>query len=314
MVALDGVDRLVFADGPENPALSLLVPEALRGSAEPGAVFELCPAALALASGSRRPPYARSGGGVADRLRPCPEPARGELAGRIAPPSGRPAGLSRQCRSERACRFRGLRRGRPRRRGRRLWTGAARPASRRFGHFGAAGGLVRAGDPERSAGSSKAASNACSTSDQMGDLFKAVALVSPRLPRPVRFRTCRSDAVITLDLLETDGAVRHAFFTRQGGVSGGLFASLNCGFGAGDPSENVARNRALAIERLDLRAERLVTCRQVHSAMAVVVDRPWHREDAPSADGMATPRPGRGAGCPGGRLRPGPASAIRSRA
>jgi polyphenol oxidase len=98
--------------------------------------------------------------------------------------------------------------------------------------------------------------------------------------------------VITLDLLETDGAVRHAFFTRQGGVSGGLFASLNCGFGAGDPSENVARNRALAIERLDLRAERLVTCRQVHSAMVVVVDRPWHREDAPSADGMASRVPG----------------------
>jgi len=98
--------------------------------------------------------------------------------------------------------------------------------------------------------------------------------------------------VITLDLLETDGAVRHAFFTRQGGVSGGLFASLNCGFGAGDPSENIARNRALAIERLDLRAERLVTCRQVHSAMAVVVNRPWRREDAPAADGMATLVPG----------------------
>ena len=48
MVALDGADRLVFADGPQSPALSLLVPEALRGSAEPGAVFELCPAALGL--------------------------------------------------------------------------------------------------------------------------------------------------------------------------------------------------------------------------------------------------------------------------
>ncbi len=98
--------------------------------------------------------------------------------------------------------------------------------------------------------------------------------------------------MITLDLLNQEGAVRHAFFTRRGGVSGGLFASLNCGFGAGDPSENVVRNRTLAMARLDLPAERLVTCRQVHSAVAVAVDRPWRRVDAPSADGMASRVPG----------------------
>jgi NADH dehydrogenase [ubiquinone] 1 alpha subcomplex assembly factor 7 len=48
MVALDRDDRLVFADGPENPALSLLVPDALRNAVHPGAVFEFCPYALAL--------------------------------------------------------------------------------------------------------------------------------------------------------------------------------------------------------------------------------------------------------------------------
>jgi NADH dehydrogenase [ubiquinone] 1 alpha subcomplex assembly factor 7 len=48
VVALDREDRLVFADGPENPVLSLLVPEAVRDTAEAGAVFEFCPAALAL--------------------------------------------------------------------------------------------------------------------------------------------------------------------------------------------------------------------------------------------------------------------------
>lgn len=98
--------------------------------------------------------------------------------------------------------------------------------------------------------------------------------------------------MITLDLLDADGASRHAFFTRQGGVSGGLFASLNCGFGAGDPAENVARNRALALEALDLPAGWLVTCRQVHSAVALAVERPWRREDAPAADGMASRVPG----------------------
>jgi NADH dehydrogenase [ubiquinone] 1 alpha subcomplex assembly factor 7 len=50
MVALDRDDRLVFADGPENPALSLLVPQTLRDSTRPGAVYEFCPAALALSA------------------------------------------------------------------------------------------------------------------------------------------------------------------------------------------------------------------------------------------------------------------------
>ncbi len=51
MVALDHDDRLVFADGPESPALSLLVPDNLRNTARPGAVFEFCPQALALSVG-----------------------------------------------------------------------------------------------------------------------------------------------------------------------------------------------------------------------------------------------------------------------
>jgi NADH dehydrogenase [ubiquinone] 1 alpha subcomplex assembly factor 7 len=51
MVALDQKDRLVFVDGPENPLLSLLVPPALRDSAPPGAVFEICPSTSALAAG-----------------------------------------------------------------------------------------------------------------------------------------------------------------------------------------------------------------------------------------------------------------------
>jgi NADH dehydrogenase [ubiquinone] 1 alpha subcomplex assembly factor 7 len=50
MVALDLADRLVFVDGPENPLLSLLVPSALRDTAPPGALFEVCPPALALAA------------------------------------------------------------------------------------------------------------------------------------------------------------------------------------------------------------------------------------------------------------------------
>ena len=95
--------------------------------------------------------------------------------------------------------------------------------------------------------------------------------------------------MITLDVLDT---VRHGFFTRRGGISEGLFGSLNCGFGSGDPAENVSRNRAIALDRLGLPGDRLVTCRQTHSAAIVTVDEPWRREDAPSADGMVARAPG----------------------
>ena len=98
--------------------------------------------------------------------------------------------------------------------------------------------------------------------------------------------------MITLDALDANGSVRHAFFTRRGGVSQGLFGSLNCGFGSGDPAENVARNRAIALNRFGLTAEQLVTCRQIHSAVIVIVESPWRREDAPSADGMVCRVPG----------------------
>ncbi|HEU0216937.1 MAG TPA: peptidoglycan editing factor PgeF [Stellaceae bacterium] len=98
--------------------------------------------------------------------------------------------------------------------------------------------------------------------------------------------------MITLDILDDGGAVRHAFFTREGGVSEGLFASLNCGYGSGDDPQNVGRNRAIAARRLGLAEDRLVTCYQIHSADVLNVEQPWRREEAPRADGMVTNRPG----------------------
>ena len=98
--------------------------------------------------------------------------------------------------------------------------------------------------------------------------------------------------MITLDPLDCDSSIRHAFFTREGGVSGGRFASLNCGFGSGDNIEHVERNRALAAARLDLPPERLVTCHQIHGTGIVTVERPWRREANPRADGMVTAVPG----------------------
>jgi polyphenol oxidase len=94
--------------------------------------------------------------------------------------------------------------------------------------------------------------------------------------------------MITLAGFGAGSGIRYAFFTRRGGVSEGLFQSLNCGFGSGDGEEQVARNRAIAMDRLGLSVDRLVTCRQIHSATVVAVTRPWRRQDAPRADGVVT--------------------------
>ena len=87
------------------------------------------------------------------------------------------------------------------------------------------------------------------------------------------------------------GSVRHGFFGRPGGVSGGIYASLNCGFGSGDERANVAANRARALATMDLGPKALVTAYQVHSADVVRVTDPWDPADAPRADGMVTNRP-----------------------
>ncbi len=98
--------------------------------------------------------------------------------------------------------------------------------------------------------------------------------------------------LLTLEELNQLAGVRHGFFTREGGVSHGLYASLNCGFGSQDDRDCVARNRALAMARLDLGDDALVTLYQTHSANAVPVEEPWAPAAAPRADGMATSRPG----------------------
>src|SRR6516225_4183351 len=98
--------------------------------------------------------------------------------------------------------------------------------------------------------------------------------------------------MITLAPLTDAAGVVHAFFTREGGVSQGMFASLNCGFGSGDAVESVAENRARAAAALDVAADRLVTCYQIHSPAVVTVEAPWRREANPRADAMVTQRRG----------------------
>jgi YfiH family protein len=87
--------------------------------------------------------------------------------------------------------------------------------------------------------------------------------------------------------------IRHAFFTRQGGHSGGLFASLNCGLGSGDDMRAVTANRAAAMGELGLPADVLTTPYQIHSARVLTVVEPWPGgPDAPQGDAVVTDRPG----------------------
>jgi polyphenol oxidase len=84
----------------------------------------------------------------------------------------------------------------------------------------------------------------------------------------------------------------HGFFTRQGGVSTGIYASLNGGLGSADERVNVVENRRRMAERLGVAPAMLVNVHQVHSAVALPVTGPWPGEERPRADGMATATPG----------------------
>ncbi|MEX2648395.1 MAG: laccase domain-containing protein, partial [Alphaproteobacteria bacterium] len=86
--------------------------------------------------------------------------------------------------------------------------------------------------------------------------------------------------------------VRHGFFTRAGGVSEGLYASLNCGLGSGDERERVRENRARAAGRLGLAGEAVVTLHQVHGADAMVVEERFPDDARPKADAMVSTRRG----------------------
>jgi len=86
--------------------------------------------------------------------------------------------------------------------------------------------------------------------------------------------------------------VRHGFFTRQGGISSGIYASLNCGPGSRDDPANVAENRARVAEVLGTGPAQLITAFQKHSAVAVMADKPWKDGKAPEADAIVTNKPG----------------------
>ena len=90
----------------------------------------------------------------------------------------------------------------------------------------------------------------------------------------------------------TLSTIPHGFFTRRGGVSRGIYRSLNCGPGSSDDPENVAENRRIAATAISARRDTpLLSLYQIHSDKAVIASSNWG-DDRPKADAMVTNRPG----------------------
>ena len=88
--------------------------------------------------------------------------------------------------------------------------------------------------------------------------------------------------------LSTMSGIKHGFFGREGGVSSGLYDSLNVGEGSGDDAESVHQNRKRVREAIG--ADHLLSCYQIHSPTVITVDEPWQAR--PEGDAMVTAVPG----------------------
>lgn len=92
-------------------------------------------------------------------------------------------------------------------------------------------------------------------------------------------------------VLESDSVV-HGFFTREGGVSEGVYRGLNCGPGSKDDPARVEENRARAMAMIGQPAEALRTVYQIHSTEVLLLDRKEALTPRPKADAMVTNIPG----------------------
>jgi polyphenol oxidase len=89
-------------------------------------------------------------------------------------------------------------------------------------------------------------------------------------------------------LLSAVPGLRHAFFTRDGGVSGGIYAGLNGGLGSHDDPAHVAENRRRMAEQIGVKPAHFLSVHQTHSPDAVVATGPWQSASRPRADAIVT--------------------------
>jgi YfiH family protein len=97
---------------------------------------------------------------------------------------------------------------------------------------------------------------------------------------------------MSLNFLTADLPAQHGFFTRNGGVSTGPYASLNCSFSGADEHNNILRNRALVAEAMGVIPENLIGTKQVHGIEVIDFDKPWLLNQGPAADAIVTMRRG----------------------
>ena len=87
------------------------------------------------------------------------------------------------------------------------------------------------------------------------------------------------------------GGIRHGFFTRQGGVSDGIYKGLNVGLGSEDRREHVLENRSRVAQASGVLLENLLTVFQVHSSDVKTVAQIWSDNERPKVDAMVTNQP-----------------------
>ncbi|MDC7675041.1 peptidoglycan editing factor PgeF [Asticcacaulis machinosus] len=92
-------------------------------------------------------------------------------------------------------------------------------------------------------------------------------------------------------LLDLPG-IQHGFFTRLGGVSQAPYDSLNIGLGSSDDQASVRENRRRVAASFDRDENHLLTCYQVHSAIALTINMPFLHDARPEADGLVTGKAG----------------------
>ncbi|EJW11563.1 hypothetical protein A33M_3041 [Rhodovulum sp. PH10] len=98
--------------------------------------------------------------------------------------------------------------------------------------------------------------------------------------------------MLTAPALTALPKIRHAFFTREGGVSEGIYASLNAGVGSADDPQKVAENRARMAAAVGVPPDHLLSAYQIHSADVIVAEAPWPAESRPKLDAIVTKTPG----------------------
>lgn len=97
---------------------------------------------------------------------------------------------------------------------------------------------------------------------------------------------------ILADNLSAISGIRHGFFTRAGGMSEGVYAGLNCGFGSRDMAEAVAENRSRVAAYLGASHPGVTGIYQVHGDSAITVMAPTTRNNIIKADAIVTTKPG----------------------